>query len=79
MLWSLPVQSVSRQQDGVYKLQTSAFMDTVGTVVTLHARSDAERQIVEGLETGDWITIKGKIQGIASHDVEIIDAIPIAK
>ena len=80
VLWSLPVQSVSKQpDDGVYKLQTSAFMDTVGTVVTLHTRNEAERQIVENLETGDWITIKGKIRGVASHDVEIIDAIPIAK
>ena len=79
VLWSLPVQSVSKQEDGIYRVQTSAFMDTVGTVVTLHTRNDAERNIVEGLETGDWITIKGKIGGVASHDVEIVDAIPIAK
>jgi len=79
VLWSLPVQSVSKQEDGIYKVQTSAFMDTVGTVVTLHTRNDDERKIVEGLETGDWITIKGKIAGVASHDVEIVDAIPIAK
>jgi len=79
VLWSLPVQSVSKQEGGIYRVQTSAFMDTVGTVVTLHARNDAEREIVEGLETGDWITIKGKIGGVESHDVEIVDAIPIAK
>lgn len=76
--WDLPVQSVSKEQDGVYKVQTSAFMDTVGTLVTLHARNDAERSYLENLEPGDWIKIKGKIQGVASYDVEIVDAIPIA-
>lgn len=74
--WSLPVYEVSRIRDG-YRIQTEADFallggaPLVGTVLTVHARSDAEVAFIEGLKTGDEITIKGRIKGISLRRIEI--------
>lgn len=37
--------------------------------------SDAEKAKVEGLETGDTISIKGRTSGISLRNIEIEDAV----
>jgi len=73
--WTLPVYEVSKRKDGVYRIQTTAGGDTVGTFILLHTRNDAEKAKVEGLKTGDLVSIKGRIGGVTLRNIEIEDAV----
>ncbi|NMV37884.1 hypothetical protein [Ralstonia insidiosa] len=72
--WRLSVYEVSKRGN-VYRIQTSSSHGTVGTFVTITARSLADQQLIEGLHTGDGIAFKGKIKGISMRNVEIEPAI----
>ena len=80
--WSLPVYEVSRTRDG-YRIQTDSDFALfggpalVGTLLTVHARNDAEVAFIEGLKTGDEITIKGRIKGVSLRHIEIDPAMVV--
>jgi len=73
--WTLPVFEVSKREDGVYQIQSRAGGDAVGTFITIHTRNDAEKAKVEGLKTGDMVSIKGRIGGVSLRSIEIEDAV----
>lgn len=73
--WTLPVYEVSKRKDGVYQIQTRTTSDTVGTSISLHTRSDAEKGKVEALTTGDLVSIKGRISGVTLRHINIEYAI----
>lgn len=72
--WRLPVYEVSKRGDA-YRIQTSSNHSTIGTFVTITARSPTDLQFIEGLHTGDSIAFKGKVKGISMRNVEIEPAI----
>lgn len=77
--WTLPVFEVRKQKDGVYRITTTGGGDTVGTFITVHTRNDAEKANVEGLKTGDLVSIKGRIDGISLRNIEIEDAVLVKR
>jgi len=73
--WTLPVYEISKRKDGVYRIQTRATSDAVGTSISLHTRNDGEKANVEALTTGDLVSIKGRIRGVSLRHIEIEDAV----
>lgn len=79
--WQLPVYEVARSGD-VYKVQTKAGakvgtfgQNLVGAFIYITPRSDAERQTIEALKTGDLILFKGRIAGTSMRSLEMKPAI----
>lgn len=85
--WKLPVYDVNKNNNG-YKIQTSGvdkLLDNeslnalVKTWIQLEPRSDEEKSIIEGLVTGDYITVRGYIDGVDfMRAIEIEPAILIS-
>jgi len=73
--WQLPVYEVSKQSDGVYRIQTASQYGHVGTFVTLYTQSDDEVKTVESLTTGKMITVKGRITGTTMRNIDIEPAV----
>lgn len=73
--WNLPVFDVNKRQDGKYRIQTSSSRDFVGTFIDLYTNTPEEAQLVESLQTNDFISIKGKIEGTSMRNIEITDAV----
>lgn len=72
--WTLPVFDVNiRNEDkNIYRIQTSAKQNTVGTFITLHARNAEEVTFIEGLVEDNLITVKGEITGASiTRTIEI--------
>lgn len=67
--WKLPLYEVSREGQNKYRIQTSSGnlfgANYVSTFATLYTQNQNEAKYVESLKTGDMITIKGTINGIA--------------
>ena len=78
--WSLPVFEVSRSGD-FYRIQTSSGRaggrNYVGTFVEVYPRNDNERNAIEGLKTGDFVTVRGYIDGTSMRNIRIRPAIYI--
>lgn len=75
--WKLPVYEVSKQDEGIYRIQTDSKWGHVGTFITLYTQSPAEVETVESLTTGKWINIKGRIKGTTLRNVNIDPAVLI--
>ena len=73
--WRLPVFDVNKSSEGKYRVQTSGSGNVVGTFVDLYATSPQEQQQIESLQTGDYVSFKGKIEGTFMRNVEIEDAV----
>lgn len=81
VVWELPVYDVKRE-DSSYRIATESLATTifgpspmVATRITITPRSEAERQDIESLKTGQTIRFKGRINGIAMRRLEISPAI----
>jgi hypothetical protein len=78
--WRLPVYEVSRKEDS-YEISTDRLpkgfeTSYVGTIIYIRPNSNEEKQYIESLKTGDYITIKGKIDGVsATRKIKIKPAI----
>jgi hypothetical protein len=73
--WRLPVYEVSKQGDNRYRVQTGDGGGYVGTFLVIHTASPEEKAYVEGLKTGDAVSIKGKITGTTMRNIDIDPAI----
>lgn len=73
--WRLPVFDVNKSSEGKYRVQTSGSGNVVGTFVDLYATSPEEKQQIESLQTGDFVSFKGKIEGTTMRNVDIEDAV----
>lgn len=76
--WTLPVYDVSKKKENIYKVLTRSESGSVGTYVTLYARSAQDVALVEGLMTDDAVTIKGKVKEVKLRTIIIDPAILIA-
>jgi uncharacterized OB-fold protein len=78
--WKLKVYEVSPPSGDKYRIQTSdSDSDTVGTFVYTYARNAQEKSFIEGLKTGDFVTVKGKIDGVSMRNISIDPAILVVK
>lgn len=75
--WTLPVfdVNISNEKKNIYRVQTSAKNNTVGTLITLHARNSDEVTFIEGLIEDSLITVKGEIAGASiTRSIQIENA-----
>ena len=74
--WELSVYNVrvANEQKKSYRVQTSG-SGTVGTFITVYARSPAEESFLKSLKTGDYIHIKGKVDGVSMMNIDIDPAV----
>ncbi|EDN68479.1 conserved hypothetical protein [Beggiatoa sp. PS] len=77
--WTLPVYEVNKSGE-YYRVQTdSGKQNVVSTFLNVYPRNQEERQFIEGLKTGDMITIKGKIIGTMMRNITIKPAVIVSK
>ena len=62
IVWTLPIYEIKRVGNN-YRVQTSASKNYVGTFIELTAQNESEHQAMRTFNTGDNITIKGKLVG----------------
>tara|TARA_Y100000294_G_C8494453_1_gene312175 strand:+ start:136 stop:699 length:564 start_codon:yes stop_codon:yes gene_type:complete len=76
--WYLEVYEVniSDEKSSLYRVQTASG-NNVGTFVYVYARDNEEKSYIEGLKTGDFVKIKGRITGTSMRNLTIKDAILI--
>jgi hypothetical protein len=72
--WTLPVYDVNKNGDKYYRVQTSSG-NHVGAFLSIYPRSNEEKQYIEGLQTGNMISFKGKIIGTTMRNIDIAPAI----
>lgn len=82
--WTLPVFDVKKHKQG-YKIQTETKMafgsygnNLLGAFVYVVPQSDADRQFIEGLATGDKISFKGRIDDVIMRSFVIEPAVLVA-
>lgn len=73
--WRLPVFDVNKSSEGKYRVQTSGSKGAVGAFVDIYATSPKEQQQIEALQSGDFVSFKGKIEGTFMRNIEIEDAV----
>jgi len=71
--WTLTVFDVSRH-GSEYRVHTSD-QDKVETVIVMDPSNHEEKSRINGLHTGNVITVRGYIRGIAEGNVEIAPAL----
>jgi len=69
--WKLEVYEVSKVSDGVYRIQTSSSSNMPGTFLKIYARNENEKNKIESLKTGSYITAKGKVDGTLMRNIEV--------
>jgi len=72
--WSLPVYEVNKLNDKYYRVQTNLGKH-VGAFLKIYPRNNEEKQYIEGLQTGNMISFKGKIIGTTLRHIDIAPAI----
>jgi len=72
--WTLPVYEVKRSGEH-YRIQTSGNTALVGIFANVYARNTQEVALIEGIKTGDEVTIKGKITGTSLRNIELSPAV----
>ena len=72
--WTLQVFDVNKSSEGKYRVQTSG-SKTVGAFVDIYTTSPKEKQQIEALQSGDFVSFKGKIEGTFMRNIEIEDAV----
>jgi hypothetical protein len=77
--WKLKVYEVSKPSEDKYKIQTWTDSETVGTFVHVQARNAQEKSFLESLKTDDFVTFKGKIDGVFLRNITIDPAILVVK
>ena len=75
--WELPVYNVrvGNEEKKSYRVQTNGSDETVGTFITVYARSPAEESFLKSLKTGDYIHIKGKVNGVSMRNIDVDPAV----
>ncbi len=77
--WQLPVYDVKQSGNG-YVIQTQTNLgilepNIVGTFIYITPRNNQDKQIVEGLKTGDIISFKGRISDSTMRNLDMKPAI----
>lgn len=75
--WTLPVYEVSKLDEDRYRVQTQSNGTYVDTFIKLYTRNAEERAYMEGLQTDDPISFKGRIVGTSMRSIDIEPAILI--
>lgn len=74
VIWKLKVYEVDLHTENIYKIQTSG-ESSVSSFAYILPESDEERDYIEELKTGSYITVKGKIEDISFRSISIKPAI----
>jgi len=77
--WSLPIYEVKKRATNTYRVQTIASSRHVGTFLTLYARDENEVAYIEGLQTDNILSFKGKIIGTTMRYIDIRPAVLVHK
>lgn len=79
--WKLKVYEVKKLSEDKYKIQTQADSETLGTVVYVQVRNAQEKSFLESLKTDDFVTVRGKIDGVVPfiRHISIDPAILVVK
>jgi RNA polymerase subunit RPABC4/transcription elongation factor Spt4 len=77
--WKLKVYEVKKSSEDIYIIQTASDSDTVGTLADISVRNAQEKSSIESLKTGDFVTVKGKIDGVSALRHITIDPAVLVK
>jgi len=67
--WELKVYEVDKLSEDKYKIQTQTDSETLGTFVYVQVRNAQEKSFLESLKTDDFVTVKGKIDGVSMRNI----------
>ena len=74
--WNVKVYEVTKTGYG-YRIQTSKTSDMVGTFTNIAPQNEEDKTYIEGLQTDNFITVKGKITGTSMRHISLKPAMII--